>query len=169
MHLAAFARRVTLLVRDGALAASMSQYLLERIQSEPNVEILYNVEVSALDGDHVLRRIQLRRRPDQVTTWRDTSRLFVAIGGEPHTKWAKDTPIIRDRAGYLLTGPDLLDAGRSPECWPLDQAPYYLETSVPGSFAAGDVRHRSVKRVATAVGEGAMAVAFVHRYLEETA
>jgi len=95
--------------------------------------------------------------------------VFVAIGGVPNTDWAADTAIVRDQGGYLVTGPDLLINGKAPASWPLDRAPYYLETSVPGSFAAGDVRHRSIKRVATAAGEGAMAIAFVHRYLEETA
>ena len=83
----------------------------------------------------------------------------------PHTEWANDVGIIRDPEGYLMTGPDLLKDGKWPEVWQLDRAPYYLETSVPGVFAAGDVRHGSVKRCASAVGEGAMAVTFVHRYL----
>jgi thioredoxin reductase (NADPH) len=99
----------------------------------------------------------------------DTGRLFVCIGGAPNTEWAKDTNIIRDRAGYLVTGSDLFNDGRPPECWTLERDPFFLETSVPGSFAAGDVRHGSVKRVASAVGEGAMAVTFAHKYLEETA
>ena len=93
----------------------------------------------------------------------------MCIGGKPNTEWAKDTEIVRDGAGYIVTGPDLLDQGRPPECWKLKRMPYYLETSVPGSFAAGDVRHRAVNRVASAVGEGAMAVTFIHRYLTETA
>ncbi len=97
----------------------------------------------------------------------DTQRLFVCIGGVPNTDWAKDTAIIRDNAGYLITGSDLLKAGQPPACWTRDRDPFFLETSVPGSFAAGDVRHGSVKRVASAVGEGAMAVTFVHKYLEE--
>ena len=87
----------------------------------------------------------------------------------PNTDWAADTAIVRDQGGYLVTGPDLLINGKAPPSWPLERVPYYLETAVPGSFAAGDVRHRSIKRVATAAGEGAMAIAFVHRYLEETA
>ncbi len=99
----------------------------------------------------------------------DTQRLFVCIGGAPNTEWAKDTNIIRDQAGYLITRLDLLKEGRPLECWTLERNPFFLETSVPGSFAAGDVRHDSVKRVASAVGEGAMAVTFVHRYLEQTA
>jgi len=98
----------------------------------------------------------------------DTRKLFVCIGGKPNTEWAKETPIMRDEQGYLITGPDLLKDGKAPECWPLARMPYFLETSVPGSFAAGDVRHGSVKRLASAVGDGAMCVTFTHRYLRET-
>src|SRR2546426_251890 len=87
----------------------------------------------------------------------EKSTVFVAIGGVPNTDWAADTAIVRDPGGYLVTGPDLLTNGKAPASWPLERAPYYLETAVPGSFAAGDVRHRSIKRVATAAGEGAMA------------
>lgn len=169
MHLAAHARSVTMLVRDTALAASMSQYLSERILSEPNVKVLFSVEITALEGTEKLERIQVSSRIDKTTQWIDTPRLFVAIGGVPNTEWAADTAILRDPGGYLITGPDLLVDGRPPASWQLERAPYYLETAVPGSFAAGDVRARSIKRVATAAGEGAMAIAFVHRYLEETA
>lgn len=167
MHLADHARKVTMLVRDDALATSMSSYLIDRIAEAPNVEVIYNSEVTELDGDRRLGRLKMSSA-DGTETWADTNRLFVAIGGVPHTEWAKDTDIVRDRAGYLVTGPDLLKDGAMPSEWKLNRAPHFLETSVPGSFAAGDVRHRSVKRVATAAGEGAMAVTFVHRYLEET-
>jgi thioredoxin reductase (NADPH) len=92
----------------------------------------------------------------------------VCIGGVPNTEWAKDTLIVRDSSGFLVTGADLLESGRPPAVWPLTRQPFHLETSVPGSFAAGDVRSGSVKRLATAVGEGGMAVTFVHRYLAET-
>lgn len=169
MHLAAHARKVTMLVRDAALAATMSQYLAERITSQPNVEVRYGVEITGLEGGLSLERIQITSRSTGEAEWVETPRLFVAIGGIPNTEWAADTAIIRDSGGYLITGPDLLTDGKVASCWPLERAPYYLETSVPGSFAVGDVRARSIKRVATAAGEGAMAVAFVHRYLGETA
>lgn len=95
----------------------------------------------------------------------ETHWLFVCIGGAPRTEWTIEAGVLRDEAGHLVTGPDLLRDGRPPEGWPLDRPPSYLDTNVPGLFAAGDVRHGSVKRCASAVGEGAMAVTFVHRYL----
>jgi thioredoxin reductase (NADPH) len=169
MHLAAHARQVTMLVRDTGLAASMSQYLAQRIAAEPNVTVRYQVEITGLAGEAALDAVEIRSRSSGASEWIETTRLFVAIGGVPNTEWASDTAIVRDPGGYLVTGPDLLVGGRPPAVWTLGRMPYYLETAVPGSFAAGDVRHRSIKRVATAAGEGAMAVAFVHRYLEETA
>jgi thioredoxin reductase (NADPH) len=168
MHLAAHARQVTMLVRGPNLAATLSQYLVERILGEANVEVRYDSEVTGLDGDGSLSRIAITDRRAGAVEWMDTRRLFVCIGGVPNTEWAKDTPIVRDRVGYLVTGADLLEGGKAPLAWPLERQPFYLETSVPGSFAAGDVRRNSIKRVASAVGEGAMAVAFVHRFLEET-
>jgi thioredoxin reductase (NADPH) len=169
MHLATHAKSVTMLVRDKALAASMSQYLSDRILGAANVQVQYDVEITGLDGGQALERVRIGSRTTKEANWATTPRLFVAIGGVPNTDWAADTAIVRDQGGYLVTGPDLLINGKAPASWPLDRAPYYLETAVPGSFAAGDVRHRSIKRVATAAGEGAMAIAFVHRYLEETA
>ena len=157
-----------MLVRDKVLAASMSQYLSDRILGAANVQVQYDVEITDLDGGQALERIQIVSRTTKEANWAATPRLFVAIGGVPNTDWAADTAIVRDQGGYLVTGPDLLMNGKAPAAWPLERAPYYLETAVPGSFAAGDVRHRSIKR-ATAAGEGAMAIAFVHRYLEETA
>lgn len=166
MHLADHAERVSMVVRGAGLAASMSSYLSERIENAPNVDIRCNSEVTGLDGDDCLSKIEISTK-DGTSQWEDSNRLFVAIGGARHTVWAEDTAIIRDRGGYLVTGPDLLENGRPPDCWPLARPPHFLETSIPGSFAAGDVRHRSIKRVATAVGEGAMVVSFVHRFLEE--
>lgn len=167
MHFADHARKVTMLVRGGSLAESLSSYLIDRIEQSENVDVIYNVEVSGIAGDDTLEEIRLRSLIDKSEDAVVTRRLFVCIGGVPNTEWAKDTDIIRDRAGYLITGSDLLKRGLPPGCWTLDRQPSFLETSVPGSFAVGDVRHSSIKRVASAVGEGAMAVSFVHRYLEE--
>ncbi|MGJ3248700.1 MAG: FAD-dependent oxidoreductase [Elainellaceae cyanobacterium] len=167
MYLSRYAERVTMLIRGDTLAASLSQYLVERITQKSNIELLFQIQVTGLAGDTALQQIEVTHCQNRSTQKIDTRRLFVCIGGAPNTEWAKDTNIIRDQAGYLVTGSDLLREGRPPECWSLERDPFFLETSVPGSFAAGDVRHGSVKRVASAVGEGAMAVAFVHKYLEE--
>jgi thioredoxin reductase (NADPH) len=169
MHFASHARQVTMLVRGKNLGETLSEYLASRILREPNVDARYSSEVTALDGEGFLGRIAITDRESGEVDWLDTRRVFVCIGGVPNTDWARDTLIVRDRAGYLVTGMDLVEGGKLPSCWPLERSPFYLETSVPGSFAAGDVRRNSIKRVASAVGEGAMAVAFVHRYLEETA
>ena len=158
-----------IVVGGGNSAASLSTYLLVRVTQTTNVEILYHAQVTELKGETVLSEVEISDMRDGSKRLIPTRRLFVCIGGVPNTEWAKDTAIVRDEAGYLVTGPDLLRQGRTPECWPLARTPFFLETSVPGSFAAGDVRHGSVKRVASAVGDGAMAVTFVHRYLEETA
>lgn len=169
MHLADHAEKVTIIVRNSGLTATLSRYLVDRILAKPNIEVRYECAVSQLDGDErLLRRVEISNKKTGRAEWIDTNKLFICIGGVPNTEWAKDTAIIRDTAGYLITGPDLLDNGNPPKSWTLRRMPYYLETSVPGSFAAGDVRHRTVKRVASAVGEGAMAVTFIHRYLLET-
>ncbi|MEG4285884.1 FAD-dependent oxidoreductase [Microcoleus sp. A006_D1] len=168
MYLSRYAEKVTMLIRGDTLAATLSQYLVERITHQSNIEVIFQAQVTGLAGDTSLHQIEVTNCRDRSTQKIDTRRLFVCIGGAPNTEWAKDTNIIRDRAGYLVTGSDLFQEGRPPACWTLDRDPFFLETSVPGSFAAGDVRHNSVKRVASAVGEGAMAVTFVHKYLEET-
>lgn len=169
VHLAAHALRVTMVVRGPNLAATLSRYLIDRIAATANVDVRYQTQVAALGGDGGrLRRIALADRKQGGIEWLESGWLFVCIGGNPHTEWARDTAIIRDPGGYLVTGPDLLTQGRAPTVWPLSREPFFLETSVPGSFAAGDVRRSSIKRVAAAVGEGAMAVTFVHRWLEES-
>ncbi|WP_242053662.1 NAD(P)/FAD-dependent oxidoreductase [Nostoc sp. FACHB-888] len=169
MYFSRYARKVTILVRGNNLAATLSHYLINRITNTSNIEVLFQSQVTKLIGDTSLRQIEVTNCSDGEVQQIDTGRLFVCIGGAPNTEWAKDTNIIRDRSGYLVTGSDLLQDGHPPQCWTLERAPFFLETSVPGSFAAGDVRHGSVKRVASAVGEGAMAVTFAHKYLEETA
>jgi thioredoxin reductase (NADPH) len=167
MHFARVARTVNMVVREPSLKETLSQYLLDRILSTENVRLMVNSEVTELEGDEILRAITVTNRLDGSSQKFETRWLFICIGGDPRTTWAAEVGIMRDEAGYLITGPDLLQDHRAPEKWPLDRDPYYLETNVPGVFAAGDVRHGSVKRCASAVGEGAMAVAFVHRYLTD--
>jgi thioredoxin reductase (NADPH) len=164
-HFAKYAAHVTMIVRSDSLKKSVSQYLVDRIMNTPNIEVLLRTIVVGLHGDTILREVTLENR-DTCKRWTvKTSRLFLCLGGDPNTNWAKEAGVVRDEDGYLVTGPDLLNNGRLPDNWELDRHPYYLETSVPGVFAAGDVRHNSVKRCASAVGEGAMAVTFVHRYI----
>jgi thioredoxin reductase (NADPH) len=167
LHFSRFARRVTMLVREGSLKETVSQYLVDRIYSTSNIEVLLHTEVIALHGDRELDEITVRNRLTGAEQVLPTHWLFVCIGGSPRTDWAKEARVVVDQGGYLVTGPDLMQTGRRPENWPLDRNPYHLETNVPGLFAAGDVRHGSVKRCASAVGEGAMALTFVHRYLAQ--
>jgi thioredoxin reductase (NADPH) len=166
MHFASYAKRISMVIRGESLKETLSHYLVQRIAAAPNIEVLAHTEVTALHGDRLLREITLRdlqtgRERRLATRW-----LFVCIGGEPQTHWAEAAGVMRDEAGYILTGPDLGHDGNRPPNWPLDREPYFLETSAPGVFAAGDVRHNAVRRCASAVGEGAMAVAFVHRVLD---
>lgn len=166
MNLAAYAARVVMVVRGTSLAATLSTYLSERIAAQPNVEVRLTTRVSGLRSEGgVLTGVALSDATGSQEE-HEASRLFICIGGEPETDWAAGTPIVRDQLGYLVTGPDLHGEDLN-RVWPLERPPFYLETSVPGSFAAGDVRHNSIKRVASAVGEGAMAVTFAHRFLAE--
>jgi thioredoxin reductase (NADPH) len=167
MHFSSAAKRVSLVIRGDCLKKTLSQYLVDRVGAAPNVEVLRRTEVTGLSGKDCLEEVTLKHRDTGEERKINSRWLFACIGGEPHTNWADEAGIVRDEAGYLVTGPDLINAGKRPVNWPLDRDPYYLETSVPGMFAAGDVRHGSVKRCASAVGEGAMAVAFVHRYLAQ--
>lgn len=166
-YFSGFAKRVFMVIRKGNLAETLSEYLIQRIAAIKNIHVLFFSEVTALEGDDYLRRIKIINSQDGSEQWHDTSKLFICIGGKPNTEWAAETAICRDRNGYLYTGNDLMDLDQYKMCWELDRQPYHLETSVPGSFAAGDVRFNSVKRVASAVGEGAMAVTQVHQYLSK--
>lgn len=168
MHFSRYAKKVVMIVRSKTLAASLSHYLLTRINENSNVEVHFNSKISALDGNEALEEIEITDTFNQTVQRAETRRLFVCIGGAPNTEWANETNIIRDATGYLVTGQDLLKYPNFSEIWKQPRPPFHLETSVPGSFAAGDVRHNSVKRVASAVGEGAMAVTFVHQYLSES-
>jgi len=165
VYFARYARSVTMLVRGRSLEQSMSAYLVQQIAERPNIVVRSGVEVVGASGRDHLERLTLRDRETGGDEEVDAHFLFVFIGAAPRTDWLGDT-VGRDERGFILTGPDLLVDGKPPPGWPLERHPYYLESSLPGVFAAGDVRHESVKRVASAVGEGAMAVTLVHRYLE---
>ncbi|MCR8556540.1 NAD(P)/FAD-dependent oxidoreductase [Mucilaginibacter sp. BJC16-A38] len=161
-----YAKKVTMVIRGKDLAATLSDYLLKRILKKKNIEVLYNSTITGLNGDSTLNEITVTDTVKQTAVNYITKFVFVCIGGTPNTIWAKDVAIVRDDAGYLVTGADLYKP-QFLNRWNGDFTPAFLETSVPGCFAAGDVRHNSIKRVASAVGEGAMAVTFVHRYLKE--
>ena len=163
LNLARYAKRVVMLVRGPALEATMSRYLVDRIVASPNVEVRLSTEVAACAGDGHLERLTLRDRVSGTHDEVDAGWLFVFIGAAPRTDWL-GPGVARDTHGFVVTGPDLGLVDAVPP-WPLERTPYALETSVPGVFAAGDVRLESMKRVASAVGEGAMAVHLVHRYL----
>jgi thioredoxin reductase (NADPH) len=166
VYLAKGARSVTIVVRASSLAKSMSHYLVEQVQSIPAISVRTCTEVTEAHGTDHLERLTLRDSNTGETEIVDAQWLFVFIGAAPLTDWLAGV-VQRDKHGFVLTGPDLLVAGQPPRDWPLDRPPYHLETSVPGVFVAGDVRAESAKRVASAVGEGAMAVMLVHRYLEQ--
>ncbi|MFF9215331.1 FAD-dependent oxidoreductase [Streptomyces viridosporus] len=167
MYLARGAKSVTLLVRGPDLTASMSYYLIQQIDEAPNISVRAGTVVEAAHGDGHLERLTLRDTRTGRTEPVDAQWLFVFIGAAPLTGWLDGT-VLRDERGFILAGPDLTADGRPPAGWELDRPPYHLETNVPGVFVAGDARAESAKRVASAVGEGAMAVLLVHRYLEQS-
>ncbi|HZZ52177.1 MAG TPA: FAD-dependent oxidoreductase [Pseudonocardia sp.] len=158
------AKRVTLVIRGESLQASMSHYLIQQLDQIENVTVRTHTQVAEAHGDNYLERLTLRDSRDGSTETVDAGYLFVFIGAAPRTEWLAGT-VVRDERGFLPTGPDLIQSGSRPAGWTLGRDPYYMESSVPGVFVAGDVRSASVKRVASAVGEGAMAVTLVHRFL----
>ncbi|TGZ15692.1 fused response regulator/thioredoxin-disulfide reductase [Streptomyces sp. S816] len=167
MYLARGAKSVTLLVRGADLSASMSYYLIQQITEAPNIEVRCRTVVDAAHGSGHLEQLTLRHTGTGETERVDAQWMFVFIGAAPLTDWLGDS-VLRDERGFILAGPDLTPDGTPPAGWELDRPPYHLETSVPGVFVAGDARAESAKRVASAVGEGAMAVMLVHRYLEQS-
>jgi thioredoxin reductase (NADPH) len=140
----------------------MSRYLVDQLEARPNIEVLYRTEVVAAHGDPSLEAIDVHDARSGETTRLESGGLFLFIGADAETAWLP-AEIALDSRGFVLTGPDVRDAGR----WSFERDPFLLETSVPGIFACGDVRFGPVKRVAAAVGEGSMAIAFVHHYLKE--
>jgi thioredoxin reductase (NADPH) len=160
VYFSEYAGRVTMLVRADSLAKSMSHYLIEQIEALENVEVRTGSQAMAAEGDGQLRALRIRKA-DGTESLEDADACFVFIGAMPRTDWLAES-VARDERGFILAGLDVQAAG-----WPLERDPFPLETSVPGVFVAGDVRARSVKRVASAVGEGSMAVALVHQYLAE--
>jgi thioredoxin reductase (NADPH) len=167
MNLASAGARVRMLVRGDSLGRSMSAYLVQRIDAHPMIDVRLRTVVEAVEADGDLLSAVTVRSAGGSTERLPVSALFLCLGGQPRTGWAADAGVATDQAGFVLTGPDLLEDGRRPAGWPLARDPLALETSAPGLFVAGDARHGSTKRVAGAVGEGAMAAALVHRRLDE--
>ncbi|WP_128374414.1 FAD-dependent oxidoreductase [Streptomyces cavernae] len=167
MFLARGAKSVTILVRGDSLSASMSHYLIQQIEQSPNITVRTATVVEAAHGTDHLEQLTLRDVTTGHTELVDAQWMFVFIGAAPLTDWLEGS-VLRDERGFILTGPDMTVDGRPPKGWELDRPPYHLETNVPGVFVAGDARAESAKRVASAVGEGAMAVMLVHRYLEQS-
>jgi len=167
LHFARYAAGVNMVVREDSLSVYMSEYLIDRIRAEPKVKVLLNTEVIALHGDRILQAITLRNNQTGREWTAETSWLFLCLGGVPQTQWAAEAGVVCDSAGYIVTGSDLLKNDKPPESWVLDRKPYAMETSLPGVFAAGDVRAGSIKRFASAVGEGAWTIASVHRFLAD--
>jgi thioredoxin reductase (NADPH) len=166
VHLSGYAASVTIVTIDERLGEFMSDYLVQKVQATPNIAVVLHTEVVDGHGRQRLEGLTLRDRHTGATRTAPASALFILIGAEPRTDWLEGV-VERDERGYVLTGRDLRRDGQGPAGWPLDRPPLPLETSLPGVFAAGDVRYRSVKRVASAVGEGSIAIQLVHEYLAE--
>jgi thioredoxin reductase (NADPH) len=164
MHFSKYARKVIMLVRGESLATSMSQYLIDQIAATENIQVCTCCSVVEVKGDEHLEAIAIAHAKTGEINTVPARSLFIFIGASPKTDWL-DSVVERDAQGFILTGPDLTLNGKSPRGWNLERPPFLLEASVPGIFAAGDVRYGSIKRVASGVGEGAISVQFIHRYL----
>jgi thioredoxin reductase (NADPH) len=166
MNFAKYAERVVILVRGDSLSSSMSQYLIDQIKETPNIQIWNHASVAEVHGDTHLEEVSVLCTDTNKVERVPAGSMFIFIGALPRTDWMGDI-VERDERGFLLTGPDLKQEGKRPKKWSLDRDPFLLETNVPGIFAVGDVRHGSVKRVASGVGEGSVAVQFIHQYLSK--
>lgn len=166
MNFAKYAKRVTMVVRGSSLASTMSQYLIDQIKATPNIEIWAHASVAEVHGQTHLEEVSVLCSDTNKIERVPASSMFIFIGALPRTDWLGDL-VERDERGFILTGPDLIRDGDRPRGWTLDRDPFLLETNIPGIFAVGDVRHGSVKRVASGVGEGSVAVQFIHQYLSK--
>jgi thioredoxin reductase (NADPH) len=166
MNFAKYAERVVILVRGDSLSSTMSQYLIDQIKETPNIQLWTHASVAEVHGDTHLEEISVLCSDTGKVERVPASAMFIFIGALPRTDWLANT-IERDERGFVLTGADLMQGGQHPKGWSLDRDPFLLETNVPGIFAVGDVRHGSVKRVASGVGEGSVAVQFIHQYLSK--
>jgi thioredoxin reductase (NADPH) len=166
MFFSLHARSVTMIVRGDSLAKGMSQYLVDQIQKTENISVRLCTSVVEVKGDESLEFVTLLDAKTGKTETVPAMALFIFIGAMPRTDWTANL-LVRDEQGFLLSGPDLMLNGQRPKGWLLERDPFLLETNVPGIFVAGDVRHGSIKRVASGVGEGSIAIQFVHRYLSE--
>jgi len=166
MNFAKYADRVIILVRGSSLSSTMSQYLIDQIKEMSNIEIWAHGSVIEAHGETHLEEISVLCSDTNKLERVPASAMFIFIGASPRTEWLANV-VERDERGFILTGPDLIREGLHPKGWALDRDPFLLETNVPGLFAVGDVRHGSVKRVASGVGEGSVAVQFIHQYLSK--
>jgi thioredoxin reductase (NADPH) len=166
MYFSRYARRVVILVRGSSLAASMSQYLIDQLKATPNIHIEFNSSVVEAHGEDRLEAISIRCATTNEINRVPASCLFIMIGAAPNTEWLANI-VERDARGFIYSGPQLTRDGKRPNGWKLERDPGLLETNVPGIFVVGDVRHGSVKRVASGVGEGSVAISFVHQYLSK--
>lgn len=166
MYFSKYARSVSMLVRGDSLSSGMSQYLIDQIEATQNIKVWLNSSVVEAKGENHLEEIAIANTQTKETQTIPAASLFLFIGATAHTGWLADM-VQRDERGFILSGSDLLNNGRRPPEWKLERDPFLFETSVPGMFVTGDVRHRSVKRVASAVGQSAVVVQLIHQYLSQ--
>jgi thioredoxin reductase (NADPH) len=166
MNFAKYAERVVMVVRGSSLASTMSQYLIDQIKEKANIQVWAHASVAEAHGTSHLEEVSILCSDTNKVERVPANAMFIFIGALPRTDWLGDL-VERDERGFLLTGPDLIHDGERPRGWTLDRDPFLLETNIPGIFAVGDVRHGSVKRVASSVGEGSVAVQFIHQYLSK--
>src|SRR3989475_2741649 len=166
MNFAKYADRVVIVVRGGSPSSTIAQNLIDQIKETPNIQLWSHASVSEAHGEAHLEELSVLCSDTNKVERVPASAMFIFIGALPRTDWLENV-VERDERGFILTGPDLIRDGQRPQGWPLDRDPYLLETNVPGLFAVGDVRHGSVKRVASGVGEGSVAIQFIHQYLSK--